>query len=137
MSVILYKVFKQINKEIDSRRKDLLKEAAKHVQTAMKKRVNDVYFEGYHSQPGEPPGKVTGNLRKGIQNQATSEEAIVGIKSPGYHAHLMEFGTDDRDVKTKNRKWRFVGHVEPRPFVLPTWLAEKEKVKEILSRPWA
>jgi HK97 gp10 family phage protein len=133
-SVSLKKTFDQINKVLTNRRRELLKKAAKHVQNAMKKKVSDNYFEGFHSAPGEPPGKVTGNLLKGIQNQVDKDEAIVGIKSPGYHAHLLEFGTSKRSatkLKNANR-----GSMAPRPFVLPTWEEEKETVKAILSESW-
>jgi len=133
MKVTLKSLINEAMKDIDKADKEVRIEASKHLIKKMKEKVSDKYFKGYHSQPGEPPGSHTGNLKKGIgyADSEKNHETKVGVGPPAYHAHLMEFGTDVRFVKGKN-----VGRVLPRPFVLSTFDEETEAVKRILSRKW-
>lgn len=130
---------KDLSKEIDNAELRLRTKAAKHLVKKMKEKVGDVYFEGYASQPGEPPGKKSGNLRKGIgyMNMPKQHKTKVGVGPPAYHAHMLEFGTAERFVKIKgSSKKRSVGRVLPRPFVQPTFEEQTETVKEILQEKW-
>lgn len=72
------------------------------------------------SQPGEPPGRYSGNLRKGIKRATGKYETLVGVKKPAYHAQLLELGTDK---------------MRARPFLIPTFMEELEAIKNILSKP--
>jgi len=124
-------------RELTMEQKRHLSKAAAHVAKKMRQKVSDEYFEGDHSAPGEPPGKMTGNLKKGIgYKHEHPGEVLVGVGPPGYHAHLLEFGTVDRWITTKNGKKKYVGNVEPRPFVYPTLVEETAAVKRILSESW-
>lgn len=128
MSVTLKKFFKEIQKEIDKGEKAARTKAAQHLVKIMKEKVS----RPERSEPGEPPGKFTGNLQKGIRYQNLPGETLVGVGPPAYHAHLAEFGTVERVTK----KGKKVGRELPRPFVLPTFEEEKEEVKRIMSEQW-
>lgn len=114
---------KEVLSDLEKNKQNKLYRAAKHVQKAIRAKINDEYFDGYHSMPGEPPGKVTGNLRKGIQVKVPrgQDMSVVGAKAPAHHAFLLELGT---------------AKMAPRPFFLTTWLEEKSAVKEIVSESW-
>ena len=77
------------------------------------------------SLPGEYPGRLTGNLRKGIayKNDPQMPHAtIIGSKSP--HSHLLEFGHGDG--KSFNK----------RPFFNRTLDEEENAVIDIMSKRW-
>lgn len=136
----------KINKEINDGIIRNQAKAAKLLVKELKSAVGDEYFEGKHSAPGEPPGKDSGDLQKGIgyatDRHAREIETQVGFHRPAYHAHLMEFGTDPRYQETTTtkksgkialKKPRFVGKVEKRPFFVPTLMKNLDNVKAILS----
>lgn len=120
---------KDIEKEIQQAEREKLKKAAQHVH----KKIRDKIKHRRISQPGEPPGRYSGNLYKGIGYSVGKDEAIVGTKPPANHAHLLEFGTEQRTVKKTGKD---AGKVVARPFLLPTFDEEKETVKNILSEKW-
>lgn len=129
---ISFKSFaKQIERDLKKGRREKLKKAGQHVQKAIKEKVKTKRI----SQPGEPPGRFSGNLYKGIgyQVKPEDEEVLVGARPPAYHAHLLEFGTEQRTVEKTGKD---AGKVEARPFIFPTFEEEKEEVKRILSEEW-
>jgi hypothetical protein len=108
----------------------------------MKEKAGDVWETGTGPRPGEPPAKRSGNLVKGILyvNDDKHHESKVGVGPPAHHAHLMEFGTQNRTVlnyRGVKGKQKNVGRVLPHPFVQPTFEEEAGAVKEILSERWA
>lgn len=65
--------------------------------------------------------------------------AVVGMSSPAYHAHLLEFGTKERTVKNyrgKSGRAVKVGKVTAKPFFAPTFEREAGAVEQILSGTW-
>lgn len=124
-----YKSFvSNITKDIDNIEKETLKEACTHLRKKMRDKVN----KKGRSLPGMPPGRDTGNLRKGIKYNITKSiigmTGFVGVGSPAQHAHLLEFGTKIRHTTKGVNK----GQVLPRPFVRPTFEEEAEAVNRIM-----
>lgn len=79
------------------------------------------------------------NLYEGIGHVTYERESRVGFHKPAQHAHLLEFGTDQRFVKNYMGKDGVVvssGAAEPKPFFRPLLQREKGKVEDILSEPW-
>lgn len=139
MKVTLNSYIKETIRDLQKAETRVRTKAARHLTKKMRAKVSDVYFEGYASQPGEPPGKKSGNLRKGIgyQNLNKQHRTKVGVGPPAFHAHMLEFGTQERFVPIKgSAKKRKVGRVLPRPFVMPTFEEEQGTVKDILSEKW-
>ena len=121
----------------------LRKKAARHVRNKMRRKVNGMG----ESSPGQPPSKLSGNLRKGVKDSNGREASFVGAMSPAFHGHLVEFGhimkPRKRDVVTGTNKYgpnkgkAKVVHVRPRPFVYPTFNEEAGAVADIMaSVPW-
>jgi hypothetical protein len=79
----------------------------------------------------------TGRLIKGIKSTNGPDHSLVGAGPSAYHAHIFEFGTDQRFVKTSKgkalKKARATGSVRPRPFILPTFAEELGELKKILG----
>lgn len=108
--------------------KDVIKEEIAHrkeaVKYAKKKMRKNISIKG-ESLPGEYPGLLTGNLKKGIKYKmktGVSGVSFVGSVSP--HAHLLEFGHGDGKMYNK------------RPFVRRTLEEEKDEIKKILSETY-
>ena len=109
--------------------------------------------------------KKSGNLRKSIRIKDTFTKVegvrrIVGVKvgpgasktHPGYHAHLVEFGTKPHVIRAGTRrgkattarylgsKGRGFGAVvhhpgsRPRPFVIPTYRAKKGEMARLIQQ---
>ena len=108
-------MIKNVMKDIEKKDEFLRLKAARHIAKKVKARIKKKGI----SQPGEPPGKFSGNLVKGIKAKKGGKYfAFVGAVKPAYHALLLELGT---------RKMR------ARPFLFPTMQEEKEAVIKILS----
>lgn len=112
-------VFKGVMKDIWAKDKELRGKAAAHVKSAVRKKID----KNERSAPGEPPGKVTGNLLKGLRSENKKTMALVGFKAPAYHANLLEFGASG------SRK----GPMAARPFFFSTFAEEAGAVESILS----
>jgi hypothetical protein len=138
MNVRLESYIKDVIRDIGKPEKKARSKAAQHLVKKMKEKVNDQYFKGYHSIPGEPPGKITGDLQKGIGSKDinSKHKTLVGVGPPAYHAHLLEFGTAERYTPVKNGSTRRSGRVAPRPFIFPTFQEESDVVGKILSERW-
>ena len=138
MKVTLKSFINEVSRDLEAAEGKVRTKAAQHLVKKMKAKVSDVYFKGFHSQAGEPPGKISGDLRKGIGylNEKAQHQTKVGVGPPAYYAHMLEFGTAERFVSTKGGKKRSVGRVLPRPFVYPTFEQEADAVKDILSEKW-
>ena len=134
--ILKYQNFsKSIITDFKKKEKSATTKAAQHVKKKMKEKVSNSGL----SQPGQPPGKDTGDLQKGIDYQPISHAVLVGVGPPAYHAHLLEFGTQMRTVKNYHGKDGVQvssGRVEPRPFVFPTFEEETPEVERILSEKW-
>ena len=96
-NIVKYQSFvKDVFKDIVAVEKEVLKDAAKHVQKKMKEKVS----KRGRSFPGAPPGLKTGNLKKGIKYDIRDRDnALVGLGPPAHHGHLLEFGTKIRTTK--------------------------------------
>lgn len=101
-------------KEIYREDKSLRGKAAQLVKERIKAKINKTQ----PSLPGEPPGKVTGNLLKGLSTENKKTVALVGFKAPAHHAMLLELGT---------KKMR------ARPMLFSTFEEEAGAIREILS----
>jgi HK97 gp10 family phage protein len=119
---------KMIEKEISIAERKLRNRAAIHVRDRIREKISGPG----PSAAGSPPGKHSGNLKKGIRIKDLGQETLVGAMAPAWHAHLLEFGTDERFLKSG----KSVGGVKPRPFIFPTFEEEKSNVQQILSEAW-
>ena len=124
---------KAIQKDLDKMEREKVQHAAKYLQGKIRDKIKTKRI----SQPGEPPGRFSGNLHKGIRYKIYKEGseygALVGAGPPAYHAHLLEFGTEQRTV---GKTGKDAGKVEARPFLLPTFDEEKEHIKLMMMERW-
>jgi HK97 gp10 family phage protein len=128
------KISKVIN-DLDKAQEKQLDKAATYLRIKLKEKVDKKIV----SEPGDPPGKHSGNLKKGIKFTREPGKRFVGVGKPASHAHLLEFGTGPRIVKNYLGQKGVpvaVGAVAPRPFMIPTFEEEKENVEKILSEEW-
>jgi len=103
-----------IMKDLQRSDRRLRQKAGLHVKAQVKAKIN----KGGTSIPGEPPGKVTGNLLKGLAVKTHPSTTLVGFKAPAYHARMLEFGTSK---------------MAARPVLFPTFAEEAPTVKKILT----
>lgn len=120
----------EVGKEIENGARKQRAKAARFVAKAIRKKISDVWVKGKHSAPGEPPGMITGDLKKGVYTYNGKNASFAGTHEPAYHAFLLEFG-HFAGKKNSNRKW-----VEPRPFVYNTFAECENEVLQILAEPW-
>lgn len=106
----------KLEKELLKEDRQVRSKAARYVAKAIRNKLKSIKEP---SLPGQTPGQVTGNLIKGIGTKNFRTMSIVGIKAPGYHAHLLEFGTDK---------------MAARPFLFSTFAETAPEVKRILSQ---
>lgn len=110
-------------KEIDKINTKNRKKAAAHVKKALRKKVAERFG-------------ISGNLYKGVDRYNGKESSFVGFMSPAQHAHLIEFGTDERFIKNYHGKQGVVvssGRMPKRPLLQPVFDEEAEAVKRIMS----
>lgn len=130
MNVKYQSYVKSVFKDIEKAEKEVVKAASIHVRDKIKEKLTK---SDMPSAAGQPPHIKSGNLRKGIKYQILDRDtAVVGAGSPAYHAHLLEFGTVERETKKGVKK----GRVAARPFIIPTFTEEADTVKQIMSRQW-
>jgi len=75
----------------------------------------------------------------GVYHKNEKKRSLVGYGPDAYHAHLIEFGTDQRFVKNYRGKpgvRKGVGRMEKRPILQPVLESEAGAVKRILSETW-
>lgn len=127
-----------IVKDIKASDKKNRTEAAKYLVKKIRAKISTKSFDGVPSKPGETPHKLSGNLKKGIgyEHVKGEDKTKVGAGSPGWYAHILEFGTQQRVETTKNSKTRATGKIIARPFILPTFDEEKDAIEDILSKNW-
>jgi len=102
---------KKIIKDIENKDIQLRMKAARHVAKKAKEKLGKRAV----SQPGEPPGKHSGNLIKGIKAKHGSKYlTYVGAVAPAYHAVLLELGTR----KMAKRPWLFTTFMEQRAEII-------------------
>lgn len=110
-----------IERDFLKEEKENRREAAKHVAGQMRKNLSG-------GRAGLP-GRVTGNLRKGVgfrgnaRSKTGERMALVGNSAP--HAHLLEFGHGDGKAFNK------------RPYFTRTFKEEKAEIMRILGQPWS
>ena len=73
-----------------------------------------------------------GNLLKGVKRQAYQHTVLVGISAPGYHAAIVEYGSDERYGKDGHGS----GKMPAIPFFMPAYRLSMPKMKKILSEEW-
>jgi len=110
---------RRINKDLAKEERLKISKAADFLKQKLKEKIEILY------------GKAS-DLYKGAASSKSKSFAKVGMGRPAYHAHLLEFGTDDRYTKTG----KFSGHVAPRPFVFPTFEENADEVEKIISETW-
>lgn len=128
---VLRTQFKEVLGDIKKKDKELRGKAAKHVKDKIAEKIN----HEQPSLPGEPPGKVSGNLLKGLAVKNGAFSSVVGFKKPGFHALILEFGAVWRWVANHfgRNESGSAGAMAPRPVLFPTMAEESATVKAILS----
>jgi hypothetical protein len=111
--------FKKVTLEIERGARKQRLAAAKVVFDAVKTKVMRVK-------------KHSGNLVKGLYRHHTKNSSFVGFHAPGYHAWLLEFGTNER----KNTSGAGRGTMPEMPLLYPTFAEKSAEVEKILSEPW-
>jgi len=125
---------REVCADLDKAQERELDKAAAYLRQKLKDKVSKKRI----SLPGEPPGRQSGNLKKGIKFTREPGNRFIGVGSPAQHAHLLEFGTGPRLVKNYRGKGmsKLVGPQAPRPFIIPTFEEESDNIKKILSEQW-
>jgi len=70
------------------------------------------------SAPGEPPGVISGTLKRSITNEVEGLTGRVGTNVE--YGKYLELGTE---------------HIAPRPFLRPALESNRTKIKEMMCRP--
>lgn len=118
---------KDFIKDLEKAEKKARTQAAKYLVKKIKNKL--IYSKNTKSLPNTAPVLKTRRLKRGIKYVNEGNKTKVGAAPPAYHAHLLEFGTSNRQTrKNENR-----GRILPRPFLIPTFTEENEKVKEIIK----
>jgi hypothetical protein len=108
---------KSVSREIDRAASENVRLACQTV----KKDLDDVLNSRQKSAPGSPPGRLSGELKKGNRYQIKSVfwgfEGEIG--NINFKSLWMEFGTEK---------------MAPRPFFASTLERNQARIKEILSR---
>lgn len=117
-------LFDEVNRELYKGEKRNRAKAVSHVARKLRQEIKARYGKG--------------NLYKGVGTANEETQSQVGYHHPAQHAHLIEFGTDQRFVQNWMRTGRAkdVGSMKKRPLFVPILERETPKVKEILSQPW-
>jgi hypothetical protein len=79
------------------------------------------------------------DLFKGIGFIHRKKYSKAGFGRPAYHAHLIEFGTDERFVQNymgNVGQIKDVGKIKKNPILSPVINSTKDKIIDILSEPW-
>lgn len=80
-----------------------------------------------------------GNLLKGVSSTVLDNASIVGIGAPGFHALIVEYGTEDRRTLGKGEERKAVrstGKMPAKPFFLPTMQESATDIQNILNEEW-
>jgi HK97 gp10 family phage protein len=122
--------------DLEKGQEKALDKAAAYLTKKLKEKVRN---NGV-SKPGDPPGRDTGDLIKGLRwvNDGIGRRKV-GPGKPASHAHLLEFGTGPRVVKNyRGHKGvqKDVGPMAARPFMVPTFEEEESNIENILSEEW-
>lgn len=115
-----------VNREIQKgERRNRLK-ATRYITKKLKQEVKNKYGEG--------------NLYKGIDYVHYDDLSKFGFTKPAQHAHLIEFGTDERFVKNyRGQKgvYKSVGRMkDDKPVFRPVVIREAANVGKILAEPF-
>ena len=112
-----------IDKELQRISRKRRTEAAAHVKKKLKQKTTQRFGAG-------------SGITEGVGSKHMKSVSLVGIGPPGQHAHLIEFGTDDRYHLSGKRKGRYTGHINADPFVEPVYRAEASTVRKIMTKEW-
>lgn len=117
--------FNEINNEIDRGEFRNRKKAVRYVAMKLKQQVKKNFGKG--------------DLYKGVGFEDGPVESKVGYRHPAQHAHLVEFGTDNRFILNYKGKKKNIKPIKPMPKIptlLPVLEREVVNVRNILSEPW-
>lgn len=132
-------LMRKIEKEIRAGARRQREEAAEHLKDKIKKKALAM--------------KKSGNLAKGVYTHSLNNSSMVGIRAPGFHNFLIEFGHFAGSAKTTvqrvlmrgksgKRRWHKIKgeekrkFVAARPIVYPTFDEEANTVANILGTRW-
>lgn len=117
----------EIEKDFKKEEKAARAVAAKHLRKKLKEKTVERFG-------------TDSNITKGVRMQNLKHISLVGIGPPGYQAHLIEFGTDERYQKSGKPTGQITSRRKHGPrnnaFVMPTFNEETKAIMEILSREW-
>ncbi len=80
-----------------------------------------------------------GDLLKGVSSSTLDHASLVGVGAPGFHALILEYGTEGRSTKgegEERKKIRSTGRVEPTHFFSKTLQETAPEIQKILTEEW-
>ncbi|MHA1168308.1 MAG: HK97 gp10 family phage protein [Candidatus Hodarchaeales archaeon] len=80
-----------------------------------------------------------GDLLKGVDSITMEHASLIGIGAPGFHALILEYGTEERFTLgngEKRKGIRGTGKVEPTNFFLKTMQESAADIQKILNEEW-
>jgi len=119
-------IVQSVQKDIKDTGAVRVRRAALHVRKKLRAKARSKRV----SSPGNPPGRLSGRFYRSIKVAHFANESFIGSRSPV--AHLLEFGTQERETKAG----RYSGRMAPRPLWIPTFREEADTVAAILSDRW-
>jgi len=112
---------------IDDVGKELLKDERRVVRAAggiMKRQITKTIKEKDIIDKGD--------LLKGVAIDAYQHTVLVGIAAPGFHALIVEYGTDERVGKDGHAS----GRMPAIPYMLPAFRIANPKMQRKMSEEW-
>jgi len=123
----LNSLIKDVQRDIDKGKKLKLRKAGAFFRRKLKQKIKAL-------------GLVDeGNLLKGVADNALENAIIVGVGAPGYHALMVEYGTDERTTLGKGeerKEIRSTGRMPATPFFLNTLEENIPEIVNIMSEEW-
>lgn len=113
-NIVSYKSFiPDVTKEIRKENRENLKAACIFARDSIK----EVLDERRKSNPGQPPGKLSGRLQKSITYAVKDDEGLIGTND--FRASMLELGTEK---------------MKARPFFVVTLERISGTLKEIMAK---
>ena len=118
---------KEVEKEISKAEKEQLRKAANLFKRRLRSKIRSL-------------GLVDdGNLLKGVSSVNLDHASLVGVSAPGFHALLVEYGTEERFTKGDGEERsgiRSTGRMPAKPYFLPTMQESLPEIQAILREEW-
>ena len=118
---------KQIEKDLAKAEKDKLRRAANLFKRRLRAKIKAL-------------GLVDdGDLLKGVDSITMEHASLIGIGAPGFHALILEYGTEERSTLgngEKRKGIRSTGKVAPTHFFLKAMQESAEDIQKILTEDW-